>query len=102
MKTSTSRILLAEDFPGMVSRPAGDQALAVVLLALDGSEVVELDFGRADPSPSFADQCVGGLVSRLGLEEFRRRVQLLNVPSHAVPLLRHVIFRKAAERTRAA
>lgn len=95
MMTSTSKIDLSHDFPGMESRETGDAALAEVLRALDDADVVELDFGGANPSPSFADQAIGSLAAKLGLDEFKRRIRLLNTSEAAAPLLKHVILRRA-------
>lgn len=95
MMTSLSKIDLSRDFPGMASRETGDAALAETLRLLDDVEVVELDFGGVNPSPSFADQAIGSLAAKLGLEEFKRRVRLLNAPPAAAPLLKHVILRRA-------
>lgn len=96
MMTSTSKIDVASAFPGMASRSAGDQALAEAIRMLEEMESIELDFQAHNPSPSFADQFVGGLVRALGLEQFRRRVRLLDVPEAAQGLLRHVILQRAA------
>ncbi len=80
----------------MATREVGDQALAEMVRCLDVSEVIELDFCGVSPSPSFADQAVGGLVTKLGLDDFRLRVRFKNVSPDVSPLLRHVILRKAA------
>lgn len=80
----------------MASREVGDLALADMVKALNESDVLELDFGGVSPSPSFADQAVGNLAGRLGLDEFRRRVRIKNAPPDAAPLLRHVILRKVS------
>lgn len=98
MMTSSSKIYVADAFPGMSSRDMGDAALLEVFRALDESDGISLDFGGKAPSPSFADQLVGGLAARLGLEAFRKRIRLENVPELAQPLIRHVILRRAAQR----
>jgi hypothetical protein len=97
MTTSTSRLDLQIAFPGMASREMGSVALAKSIDALADAEVLELDFGGASPSPSFADQCIGGLASRLGLDVFRVRVRIKNLAPDASPLLRHVVLRRSAE-----
>lgn len=74
----------------------GDSALELAAVTLRECEILEVDFANQVPSPSFADQFVGGLAARLGLEQFRRRVKIKNAPEDVVPLLRHVILRKAA------
>ncbi len=95
MMTSISKVELAKEFPGMASRAMGTLALDQVVHTLRECEVVELDFGGGNPSPSFADQFVGGLAERLGLPEFKRRVRIRNASADILPLLRHVILRKA-------
>ena len=95
MMISMSKIDLSHDFPGMASREIGDAAFAEVLRALENAEVVQLDFGGENPSPSFADQAIGSLAARLGLDEFKRRIRLVNAPDVAAPLLKHVILRRA-------
>lgn len=95
MTTSIFRVAVAERFAGMATRSVGDSALAETMRLLSEVDSIELDFGGEDPSPSFADQFVGGLAQSLGFDDFRRRVKLKNVPPAAVPLLRFVISRKA-------
>lgn len=98
MTTLTSKLDVPAHFPGMASRLMGDSALELAAMTLKECEVIELDFRQQIPSPSFADQFVGGLVSQLGLEEFKKRVKITNAPADIVPLLRHVVLRKAAGR----
>ena len=95
MMTSTSRVDVATSFPGLASRTAGTEALAVATDLLSELDAIALDFQGQNPSPSFADQFVGGLVARLGLPEFRRRVKLQNLAAPAQALMRHVILSRA-------
>lgn len=74
----------------------GDKALVEIERMLPKYELIVLDFGGHTPTPSFADQFVGGLAGKLGLDEFRRRIKIANAPSDALSLLRHVILKKAA------
>ena len=96
MMTSIFRLELPEHFSGMATREMGNVALCEMLKALDEVETLELDFAHQEPTPSFADQAVGNLAKKLGFDEFRRRVKLLNLPESARPLLRHVIAKGAA------
>lgn len=97
MMTSTSKIVLSDAFPGMATRSIGDEALSAMLRCLQETDVLELDFGGASPSPSFADQAIGGLAATLGINEFRRRIKIRNAPPSATPLLRLVILQKASQ-----
>lgn len=79
----------------MASREIGDIALAEMVSILEECEFIELDFHGCDPTPSFADQAVGNLAKQLGVDEFRRRVKIRNLPETARPLMVHVILKAA-------
>ena len=81
----------------MATRPNGDRFLTDVLTALRSSDVVSITFGPKEPTPSFVDQCFGGLIATLGFEDFRRRVKLKNVSPSTRPLLLHVLARRAPQ-----
>lgn len=96
MMTSTSKFSFVERFPALSSREIGNEALALIIVSLGDHDVVELDFGGKPVTPSFADQCIGGLASRLGLDEFKRRVKIRNAAEESVPLIKHVILSRSA------
>jgi hypothetical protein len=97
MTTSTFRFDLTLPSISMATRPNGQELLEAIERILAEVEVVELDFGARSPTPSFADQCLGGFVKRHGLDAFKRRVKLLNVPEDSRPLVRHVVLTRANE-----
>lgn len=96
MKTSTFEFDLVSLGTKMATRPNGQAFLDDVMSALSAYETVVIDFRGQAPTPSFADQCIGGLAALLGLEPFKQRVKLKNVAESARPLIRHVILSRAA------
>lgn len=96
MKTSIFEFHLGALETKMATRPNGQSFLEDVLAALDRYDTVVIDFADRAPTPSFADQCLGGLASRLGLNVFKQRVQLKNVSPSARPLVKHVILSRSA------
>ena len=76
----------------MATRPNGVEALLFITDAPVTHEVLELDFSGANLTPSFADECLGGLCKSLGLSAFKRRVRLINVADEVKPLLRRVVL----------
>lgn len=79
----------------MATRPNGQAFLEDVLTALAKYDAIVLNFDNRAPTPSFADQCIGGLASYLGLEAFKQRVKLTNVADTAKPLVKHVILSRS-------
>jgi hypothetical protein len=82
----------------IATRPNGQvlfERVANVLNSEDGSVVI--DFSELNPTPSFVDQSIGGIVKSFGLELFKSRVKLVNVSDDLRPLLRHVILTRAAQ-----
>ncbi len=102
MTTSTFRFDLTLPTISMATRPNGQELLEALERMLSEVETVELDFGTRAPTPSFVDQCLGGFVKRHGLEAFKRRVKLLNVPEDSRSLVRHVVLSRANETLHAA
>ncbi len=96
MTTSTFKICISEHFR-LATRPNGVEALLFISDALVTHEVLELDFSGANPTPSFADECLGGLCKSLGLTAYKRRVKLTNVADEVKPLIRRVVLTRAAE-----
>ena len=58
---------------------------------METTAVVTPDFTDARPSPSFADELVGGLAANLGREVFLRRVRIVSIDAAVRPLLNHVV-----------
>lgn len=94
MTTSISKFMVASIAPDFSSREIGRTAFAHIRDALSSCEVINLDFGDRLLTPSFADECIGGLAAHLGLEEFKRRVKLSNIDEASKPLVRHVVLRR--------
>lgn len=80
----------------MATRPNGQSFLEDVLEALSTYDTIVIDFDNRAPTPSFADQCIGGLASQLGLDTFKQRVRLKNISDSAKPLVKHVILSRSA------
>ena len=81
----------------MATRPNGQAFLDEVLSALESYHTVVLNFSDRAPTPSFADQCVGGLALHFGLDTFKERVKLKNVADSAKPLVKHVILTRSRQ-----
>jgi len=79
----------------MATRPNGQAFLDEAIKALENHQVVEIDFNLRSPSPSFADQCIGGLVRTYGLSAFKERIRLINVAADARPLIKHIIMNRS-------
>ena len=78
----------------MASRTSGQQALERVLAALQRHDKIALDFGHRPATPSFVDQCMGGLITQLGAGALLQRVKLVNVAESERALIRHVLARR--------
>lgn len=96
--TSTFEFDLSALDTKMATRPNGQWFLERVLDALEHNERVVINFANRSPTPSFADQCLGGLVSKFGLPEFKRRIQMINVSDHDKPLIKHVVLSRSHAR----
>ena len=95
MMTSIFRFDLGAQRIPMATRPNGQALYEKILEALDQYDLIEIDFANRSPTPSFVDQCIGGVVKSLGVEKFKARVKLRNVSEDARPLLIHVIRSRA-------
>lgn len=96
MTISTFKICISQQFK-LATRPNGVEARTVLSGLLQTHDVLELDFRDASPTPSFADECLGGLCRILGLPAFKQRVRLTNVPEEIKPLIRRVVLTRSAE-----
>lgn len=91
--TSIFRVDIASHFK-LATRPNGVEARLYLLQSLEQYDKLEVDFAGADPSPSFADECIGILCRNIGWDEFRKRIQMLNLSDSARSLMKHVISRR--------
>ena len=98
MMTSTSKFSLGTNFPSLSSRDVGDEALGKIVAELEHCDVLEIDFEGRRITPSFADQCIGGLARTLGLVEFKRRIKIRNADEDSISLIKHVILSRASLR----
>jgi hypothetical protein len=85
------RVRVVDQFPKLATRPEGIGAREWVLQRLQENEHLEIDFSGAVMTPSFAEEFIGKLASRLGEKEFFRRVKLSNTTNKAKSLLEFVI-----------
>jgi STAS-like domain of unknown function (DUF4325) len=88
---NSSEFKVISDFGPLSTREAGARARVRVLSTMETAAVVTLDFTDARPSPSFADELVGGLAAKLGREVFLRRVRIVSIDAAVRPLLNHVV-----------
>lgn len=94
--TSTFKITIPESFK-LATRPNGVVAREAVLRALEKYDQVELDFAGSDPTPSFADECLGILCKTIGWERFKQQLKFSNVTDSSRALFKLVIARRRAE-----
>lgn len=92
MMISTFKVKVTDLASDFSTRPVGAQARERLLEALHDHEMVEVDFLGKSLTPSFADECVGRLAAVLGLNEFKKRVKIVNLSESTRPLVRHVIL----------
>ena len=89
MNKTTVRVM--ERFPRLSTRPEGILARDYVLERLRECDKLEIDFSDVVMTPSFADEFIGKLSTRLGSAEFTRRVRLINTTPRLESLLRFVV-----------
>jgi hypothetical protein len=92
------KLRIKETFPSHSSRPNGKGAREAVTELLDKHEFMTLDFEATVMTPSFADELIGGLASRLGFDEFHRRISLVGMNEDTEELVKHVVKRRSRER----
>jgi hypothetical protein len=80
----------------LTTRPVGARARDQLLGLLAEHDAIEIDFHERSLTPSFADECIGQLAAKLGLDDFRSRVKLLNLSASTRPLVRHVILTRCS------
>ena len=100
--TISCEIDVAERYGKLAGREAGARARAYILVTLKTCPVVSINLRGTKLTPSFADECLGRLLDELGVEEFRQRIKVVEVPPLAAPLLHHVLSRRASQRPRSA
>jgi hypothetical protein len=98
--TSLCEVGAVQEFGRLATRAAGADARRFISDALKKCEVVRINMIGMNVSPSFADECFGLLAAELGLEQYGRRVQLINVPEAAEDLIRLVVYRRGAPQQR--
>ncbi|MFY1903911.1 STAS-like domain-containing protein [Achromobacter dolens] len=96
MTTSIFKISVSEQFK-LATRPNGAEARHFVMQMLEEHDEVELDFSGSDPTPSFADECIGILCRNIGWDSFRARIHITNVSESSRSLLKHVLTRRRGE-----
>ena len=84
-------VRVVDEFPRLSTRPEGIVAREFLIERLHDSDEVEVDFLGAVMTPSFAEEFIGKLATRLGHSEFARRVRLINASAQLASLLRFVI-----------
>lgn len=90
--TSSINVDILDIASELTTRPVGAAARSRLLDLLEDHESVEIDFHQKSLTPSFADECIGQLAAKLGFENFRSRVKLLNIGESSRPLIRHVVL----------
>lgn len=93
---SIFRINVPQEFK-LATRPQGVAARETLLEALKQHGEIELDFAGSEPTPSFADECVGVLCRTIGWERFRNQVHFSNLTDATKSLLKVVINKRRRE-----
>lgn len=96
MMTSTFKVAITEIAPDLSTRPVGIAARRRLIEALENFESIEIDLLSRTLTPSFADEAIGRLAGTIGLEEFKKRVKLVNVNASTRPLVKHVILNRCS------
>lgn len=91
--TSTFKISIPDQFH-LSTRPNGAEARKAILQAMQFYDLIELDFVGQNPTPSFADECLGILCKDIGLAKFNKNIKLLNLTEHSRSLFKLVISRR--------
>lgn len=97
MTTSIFKVTVETLASNFSTRPVGAAARGKLLDLLDSYMAIEIDLENRTLTPSFADECIGILAASLGLNEFKRRVKLLNVEESTRPLVKHVILKRCRD-----
>lgn len=94
---STFKVAIDSIAEELSTRPVGAKTRRILLRLIDQYESIEIDFKNKTVTPSFADESIGMLAGELGLEDFKRRVTLLNVVDSNKPLIKHVVLKRCSQ-----
>jgi len=97
MMTSIFSVDVTDIASELSTRPVGAEARCKLLALLKEHERIEINFLNLSLTPSFADECVGRLAGVMGLENFKRRVKLINVEDSTRPLIKHVVLQRCSQ-----
>lgn len=90
---SIFNISISEEFETS-TRPNGVSARHYILERLKNHDKINLDFAGETPTPSFVDECIGQLISEIGWDGFKARVQISNPNRSTGSLIKHVMSRR--------
>jgi hypothetical protein len=93
---NTSKAISLLSLPSLSTRESGKQVREAAIAALGGCDVLTVDFGGAEVSPSFADEFIGKLAEHLGRAEFRSRLNVCGLSEATRLLLNEVVARRFA------
>ena len=97
MKTSTIKLKITKTFPFTSTRAEGIQAREKLLQLLETHPSLILDFAKTQITVSFADECLGVLIEKLGKKEFQQKIILENISPTLQSLLSHILTRRMIE-----
>jgi hypothetical protein len=89
--TSTFKIQLRKYFSEFVSRKEGAKARELLLNEFKKHSLLEVDLSNNLITPSFADECVGILVAKIGLDVFKKHFHFKGIKPEVKSLFVHVI-----------
>jgi hypothetical protein len=77
------------------TRGLGAKVRSDIIKSCADSQQIIIDFSNVDAlSHSFADECIGGLLTELGAESFKERIRFKNMSEEIDALLRLVTSRR--------
>lgn len=94
---TSSRFVVCQEADKLATRSAGRELCAQLISRLQDSLHVTLDFQGVSLTPSFADEFLGMTIQRLGRDQFKRRVTMVNVSESAKVLIRHILNARARQ-----
>lgn len=80
-----------------MTRQSGKILREHIIKVLKKNKFVSIDLENQDLTPSFADDAFGKLVSSIGMETFKKTIEINNVGTSSRSLIVHVVNRRSKE-----
>lgn len=92
---TTSKLVVSEEASSLATRIGGRALRDQLLTLLQSAHHVTVDFADVTLTPSFADEFLGGVIEKIGRDQFRQAISIVNVSDHGRPLVRHVLNQRS-------